>query len=67
MYELLPVFICANNTEILINSLFGINIINPEPSFASSASPSSSGMGCVSSNSLVSNNSSFLSPYPDDP
>ena len=28
-HEILPAFICANNTESVVNSLFGVKIFNP--------------------------------------
>ena len=50
LFELFPVFICANNTGSLINSLFEVNIFNPFPYFISS-SPSSTGMSDKSTDS----------------
>ena len=41
MYELFPAFICANNTESLLNSFFGVSALIHVPSFTSSSSPSS--------------------------
>ena len=32
-YELFATFVCANNTAILVNSLFGIKIVIPVPAF----------------------------------
>ena len=37
LFELIPAFICASNTESLVNNLFGVNICNPFPSFTSSS------------------------------
>ena len=55
-YELIPAFICGNNTGSLVNSLFRIKTLIPFPSFASSPSPSGGGK---------SSNFSFLSPSSD--
>ena len=43
LYELLPAFIYTNNIGRLVNSLFGVEIFNPFPSFTS-LSPSSGNM-----------------------
>ena len=32
LYEFFPAFICASNTESLVNNLVGFNIFNPFPS-----------------------------------
>ena len=33
LFELCPPYICDNNIGVLVNSLFGVNIFNPSPSF----------------------------------
>ena len=45
LFELYSAFICNNNIGSLVNSLFGIKIFNPVPSYASSSSSSSTGIG----------------------
>ena len=45
-----PAFICVYNMGSLVNSLFGVKIFNPFPSFTSS-SPSSCGISGKSSSS----------------
>ena len=47
----LSTFICANNTAGVVNSLFGVKILIPVPTFASSSWSSSDGMGGRSSSS----------------
>ena len=64
LYELFPAFICANNTGSLVNSLFGVNILNPFPPFTSCSSPSSGGIGCTWVDSSLSVNSSFSNHEP---
>ena len=49
LYKLFPEFICTNNTGNLVNSLFGVQIFNTVPSFTSSSSPSSGGIGDMQS------------------
>ena len=39
-HKLFPDFICANNTQSLVISSFGVKILISVPSFASSSSPS---------------------------
>ena len=46
LYELFLAFIATNSTGNLINSFFGVKIINYFPFFTSSSS-----MGCISTNS----------------
>ena len=41
LFELCPVFICANNIGSLVNSLFGVKTLIPFPRFTSSSSLSS--------------------------
>ena len=40
-----PAFVCANNIESLVISLFGVDIFNPFPSFSSSSPPASGQIG----------------------
>ena len=49
LYELFQAFFCANNSEGLVKSLFGVKIFNHSPSFPLSSSPSRDGMGDKSS------------------
>ena len=59
-YEFLPGFICANNTESLINGLFEAKILDPFLSFTSSP-PSSPGMSDESTDCFYKTvDSSFL-------
>ena len=43
LFELFPAFICANNIESLVNSLFGVKVFDPFLSFTSSLAPSNGG------------------------
>ena len=50
LFGLLPAFIHANNTESLINSLFGVKTFIPFCSLIYSSSACNGGMGCTSTN-----------------
>ena len=54
VYELFQAFIYANNIRSLVNSLFGVKIFKPFPSFNSSSSPSKDGISGKSSDSFLS-------------
>ena len=61
MSELFPAFICAKNTGSLINSLFGVKVFHPFPSFTSSSLSSGGGMDGISITSSSSHASVFSS------
>ena len=54
LYELFPAFISANNIGSLVNNLFIVKTFNAYPTFSSSSSPSSGGIGNISVDSSLS-------------